>query len=90
MPQAGINWFKEQDVLNFVEILRLVAILTDLGIEKVRFDDDLRNMLRRGHSDNEIKMRLLSNVKKKPEGIVRIITESKLKPSLSLMHKIGG
>ena len=48
---------------------------------------DLRNMLRRGHSDNEIKMRLIANVKKKPEGIVRIITESKLKPSLSLMHR---
>lgn len=51
---------------------------------------NLRNMLRRGHSDNEIKMRLMANVKKKPEGIVRIITERKLKHSLSLMHRIGG
>jgi cyclic pyranopterin phosphate synthase len=51
---------------------------------------DLRNMLRRGHSDNEIKMRLIANVKKKPEGIVRVIRKSKLKPSLSLMHRIGG
>jgi hypothetical protein len=47
-------------------------------------------MLRRGHSDNEIKMRLIANVKKKPEGIVRVIRKSKLKPSLSLMHRIGG
>lgn len=44
---------------------------------------DLRNMLRRGHSDNEIRMQLIANVKKKPEGIIRIITESKLKPSIS-------
>jgi cyclic pyranopterin phosphate synthase len=51
---------------------------------------NLRNMLRKGHSENEIKMQLIANVKKKPEGIVRIIEESKLKSSLSLMHRIGG
>jgi cyclic pyranopterin phosphate synthase len=36
MPQGDVNWFKEEDILNFDEILRLVAILTDLGVEKVR------------------------------------------------------
>ena len=36
MPQGDVNWFKKEDVLNFDEILRLVGILTDLGIEKVR------------------------------------------------------
>jgi cyclic pyranopterin phosphate synthase len=51
---------------------------------------DLRNMLHRGHSDNEIKMQLIANMKKKPEVIARIITENKLKRSLSLMHRIGG
>jgi hypothetical protein len=47
-------------------------------------------MLRKGHSENEIKMQLIANVKKKSEGIVRIIEENKLKSSLSLMHRIGG
>jgi hypothetical protein len=47
-------------------------------------------MLRKGHSENEIKMQLIANVKKKSEGIVRIIEKNKLKSSLSLMHRIGG
>ena len=36
MPQGNVRWFKEEDVLNFDEIVRLVSILTDLGIEKIR------------------------------------------------------
>jgi GTP 3',8-cyclase len=51
---------------------------------------ELRNMLRAGRSDHEIKKQLLANVKKKPEGIIRIIKGNKLEPSLNMMHKIGG
>ena len=36
MPQGNVRWFKEEDLLNFDEIVRLVSILTDLGIEKIR------------------------------------------------------
>ena len=51
---------------------------------------DLRNLLREGQSETEIKRQLIENVKKKPQGIIKIIQESNLKPSLSLMHTIGG
>lgn len=36
MPQGNVRWFKEEDLLDFDEIVRLVSILTDLGIEKIR------------------------------------------------------
>ena len=36
MPQGNVRWFKEEDVLNFDEIIRLVSVLTDLGINKIR------------------------------------------------------
>ena len=51
---------------------------------------DLRTMLRDGQSELDIKRQLIANVKKKPEGIIKIIKASKLKPSLNLMHTIGG
>lgn len=51
---------------------------------------DLRSMLRDGQSKHDIKRQLIANVKKKPEGIIKIIKASKLKPSLNLMHTIGG
>jgi cyclic pyranopterin phosphate synthase len=51
---------------------------------------DLRNLLREGQSETEIRRQLIENVKKKPQGIIKIIQESNLKPSLSLMHTIGG
>ena len=38
----------------------------------------------------DIKRQLIANVKKKPEGVIKIIKASKLKPSLNLMHTIGG
>jgi len=56
--------------------------------EKPKYD--LRNMLRTGRSDHEIKKQLIANVKKKPEGIIRIIKGNKLEPSLNMMHRIGG
>lgn len=51
---------------------------------------DLRNMLRNNKSDSRIKKRIMENVMKKPEGIVKIIRTNALKPSLNLMHTIGG
>jgi GTP 3',8-cyclase len=51
---------------------------------------DLRTMLRNGQSKLDIKTQLITNVEKKPEGIIKIIKASKLKPSLNLMHTIGG
>lgn len=35
-PQDKLQWFNEVDILNYDEIVRLVSVLTDLGIEKIR------------------------------------------------------
>ena len=51
---------------------------------------DLRSMLRSGKSEYDIEKYLVENIKKKPEGIVKIINTNILKPSLNLMHTIGG
>ena len=51
---------------------------------------DLRNMLRSSKSNYYIKKKIAENVMKKPEGIIKIIKTSALKPSLNLMHTIGG
>jgi MoaA/NifB/PqqE/SkfB family radical SAM enzyme len=36
MPQDKVQWFNEDEILNYGEITRLVSILTDLGIERIR------------------------------------------------------
>ena len=36
MPQGKVQWFKEEDVLNYDEITRFASIMTDLGIERIR------------------------------------------------------
>lgn len=51
---------------------------------------DLRNMLRGKRSENEITEYILQSVKKKPEGIIKIIRTKSLKPTLNFMHRIGG
>jgi cyclic pyranopterin phosphate synthase len=51
---------------------------------------DLASMLRSGKSEYHIKEHIIASVKKKPEGIIRIIKTNSLKPSLNLMHTIGG
>ncbi|MPZ08477.1 MAG: hypothetical protein GEU26_19050 [Nitrososphaeraceae archaeon] len=51
---------------------------------------DLRSMLRSRKSDQYIKKQLVEDVRKKPEGIIKIIKMKTLKPSLNLMHTIGG
>jgi cyclic pyranopterin phosphate synthase len=51
---------------------------------------DLRSMLRGKRSENEITEFILQSVKKKPEGIIKIIRTKSLKPTLNFMHRIGG
>ena len=51
---------------------------------------DLRSMLRSNSSENEITEYILQSVKKKPEGIIKIIRTKSLKPTLNFMHRIGG
>jgi GTP 3',8-cyclase len=51
---------------------------------------DLRSMLRGKRSENEISEYILQCVKKKPEGIIKIIRTKSLKPKLNFMHTIGG
>jgi cyclic pyranopterin phosphate synthase len=47
-------------------------------------------MLRTGKSEYDIKKQIIEDLKKKPEGIIKIIKTNSLKPSLNLMHTIGG
>jgi cyclic pyranopterin phosphate synthase len=51
---------------------------------------DLGSMLRSGKSEYYIKEHILNSLKMKPEGIIKIIKTNMLKPSLNLMHTIGG
>ena len=51
---------------------------------------DLRNLLRSRKSNHYIKKKVTENVRKKPEGIIKIIKTKKLGPSLNFMHTIGG
>jgi GTP 3',8-cyclase len=51
---------------------------------------DLRKLVRRGESEREIRRQLLESVKKKPQGIISIIQKNNLRPSLGMMHTIGG
>jgi cyclic pyranopterin phosphate synthase len=51
---------------------------------------DLKSMLRGKKSENEITEYILQSVKKKPEGIIKIIRTKSLKPTLNFMHRIGG
>jgi len=51
---------------------------------------DLKGLLRSGKSDQDIGRYILECVKKKPEGVIRIIRAKALRPTLNLMHRIGG
>ncbi len=52
--------------------------------------NELTSMLRSGKSEYYIKKQIIEDLKKKPEGIIQIIKTNSLKPSLNLMHTIGG
>ncbi|MGH9909795.1 MAG: GTP 3',8-cyclase MoaA [Nitrososphaerales archaeon] len=51
---------------------------------------DLKSLLRGGRSDDEIRKYILQCIKKKPEGVISIIRAKGLKPTLNVMHRIGG
>jgi cyclic pyranopterin phosphate synthase len=51
---------------------------------------DLRNLLREGKSDSDIRRYILESVQKKPEGIIKVIRAKALRPTLNLMNRIGG
>ena len=51
---------------------------------------EIKNLLRGGKTDQEIANYILESTRKKPEGVISIIRSKALKPSLNLMHTIGG
>jgi cyclic pyranopterin phosphate synthase len=51
---------------------------------------DIKNLLRVGKTDQYIANFILESVRKKPEGVISIIRSKALKPTLNLMHTIGG
>ena len=51
---------------------------------------DIRNLLRNRKTDQEIANYILECTRRKPEGVVSIIRSKALKPTLNLMHTIGG
>jgi len=51
---------------------------------------DIKALLRKGKSDKEIVDFIQNCIHKKPEGIIKIIRNKQLRPSLNLMNTIGG
>jgi GTP 3',8-cyclase len=51
---------------------------------------DIKNLLREGKTDQEIANYILESTRSKPEGVISIIRAKALKPTLNLMHTIGG
>jgi cyclic pyranopterin phosphate synthase len=51
---------------------------------------DLKNLLESGKTDNEIGLYIQDCLRKKPEGIITTIKSNALKPTLNVMHTIGG
>jgi len=51
---------------------------------------DIRSLLRNGKSDQEISDYILECTKRKPEGVISSIRSKTLKPTMNLMHTIGG
>lgn len=51
---------------------------------------DLKNLIRSGASDESLSRFVLDCMKKKPEGIIKLIRTNNLRPKLNLMHTIGG
>jgi len=51
---------------------------------------DIKALLREGKSDKEIVDFIQNCIHKKPEGIIKIIRNKQLRPSLNLMNTIGG
>src|SRR5207237_8869551 len=50
----------------------------------------IKFLLRNGKTDQEIANFIMESIRKKPEGIISIIRSKALRPTLNLMHTIGG
>jgi cyclic pyranopterin phosphate synthase len=46
--------------------------------------------LRSGATNSDLEYYILNSLQKKPEGIIKLIRNKTLKPTLNLMHTIGG
>jgi GTP 3',8-cyclase len=51
---------------------------------------NLKDLLRGGKSDNDIRRYILDCIRKKPEGVIGIIRDKGLRPTLNYMNRIGG
>ena len=51
---------------------------------------DLKDLLESGKTDSEIGLYIQDCLRKKPEGIITTIKSNSLKPTLNVMHTIGG
>jgi cyclic pyranopterin phosphate synthase len=51
---------------------------------------DIKSHIRNGKTDQEIAKFIRESTRKKPEGVISIIRTKALKPTLNLMHTIGG
>jgi GTP 3',8-cyclase len=51
---------------------------------------NLKNLLLKGKSDNDLRRYILESIQKKPEGVISVIRAKALRPTLNLMNKIGG
>ena len=51
---------------------------------------DLKGFLRSGATDEVIERYIIDSMSNKPEGIIKMIKTKSLKPTLNLMHTIGG
>ncbi|MGB6816764.1 MAG: hypothetical protein WBE29_07360, partial [Pseudolabrys sp.] len=51
---------------------------------------DLKGFLRSGATDEDIARYIVDSMSNKPEGIIGMIKTKSLKPTLNLMHTIGG
>ena len=55
-----------------------------------RLGYNLRDLLRDGKPDSHIRRYILESIQKKPEGIITVIRNQALRPTLNLMNRIGG
>jgi GTP 3',8-cyclase len=77
----------------FCEYCDRVRITSDGKFLTCLFENEgynLKDLLRGGKSDNEIRMYILNCIRKKPEGVIRIIRDRGLRPTLNYMNRIGG
>ena len=51
---------------------------------------NLRDLLRDGKTDSDIRMYILESIQKKPEGVISTIRTKALRPTLNLMNRVGG